>query len=215
MISALLAELQVTPDVPIALVQLCSPPLSNVLVISSNQLYAVNKWVVNQGTFMHDGKSLLYSSEFVVYWKFNYIKIIDIDLIYEEVTLNLAACHAYYYSLVWYSIVVVVVVVHNVAWNCYNIWSFFVFCIFTHAVSPAHPVAVSLDPDPQIGIQINTQCVTAVYYYISLFLSYQFIRFRVENKTWWSIRPECFCLISLLCHSSKLWGYLCLWLLGQ
>ncbi len=43
---ALLAELPVTPDVPLALVQYCSPTL---LVVSSNQLCALNKFIVTPG----------------------------------------------------------------------------------------------------------------------------------------------------------------------
>lgn len=43
-----MAELQVTPDVPIALAQL-STSKGELLVVSCNQLYAVNKWVVNPG----------------------------------------------------------------------------------------------------------------------------------------------------------------------
>ena len=53
--SAVVAELQVTPDVPIALVQLStSPPAgssasSTLLVVTYNQLYAVNKWSIVPG----------------------------------------------------------------------------------------------------------------------------------------------------------------------
>lgn len=47
---ALLAELQVTPDVPIALVQL-STSRNDLLVVSCNQLYAVNRWLLNPGPF--------------------------------------------------------------------------------------------------------------------------------------------------------------------
>ena len=46
---ALLAELQVTPDIPIALACL-SVSKNDLLVVSCNQLYAVNKWIINAGT---------------------------------------------------------------------------------------------------------------------------------------------------------------------
>ena len=44
----MLAELQVTPDVPIALIRL-SVARNNLLVVSCNQLYTVNKWIVTSG----------------------------------------------------------------------------------------------------------------------------------------------------------------------
>ena len=56
---ALLGELQVTPDVPIALVQL-STTRNDLLVISCNQLYAVNKWIFNPGQRQLSGFTVTY-----------------------------------------------------------------------------------------------------------------------------------------------------------
>ena len=46
---ALVAEQQVTPDVPIALVQLSSLNQSSLLSISYSQLYAFSNWSISQG----------------------------------------------------------------------------------------------------------------------------------------------------------------------
>ena len=46
---AVVAELQIMPDVPIALVQLSRPASSSVLAITYNQLYTINSWSVNPG----------------------------------------------------------------------------------------------------------------------------------------------------------------------
>jgi WD40 repeat protein len=50
---AVVAELQVSPDVPIGLAQLSTPPTANspssVLVVTYNQLYAISKWTVIPG----------------------------------------------------------------------------------------------------------------------------------------------------------------------
>lgn len=48
-ILALVAEQQVTPDVPIALVQLSSLNQSSLLSISYSQLYAFSNWSISQG----------------------------------------------------------------------------------------------------------------------------------------------------------------------
>ena len=47
------AELCVTPDVPIALVQLSSTTDASLLVVSYSQLYAVSKWNVSSGELCH------------------------------------------------------------------------------------------------------------------------------------------------------------------
>ena len=48
-ILALVAEQQVTPDVPIALVQLSSLNQSSLLSVSYSQLYAFSNWSISQG----------------------------------------------------------------------------------------------------------------------------------------------------------------------
>lgn len=53
---AVVAELQVMPDVPIALVQLSRPPTTSVLAVTYNQLYAINGWSVNPGTYSHESR---------------------------------------------------------------------------------------------------------------------------------------------------------------
>lgn len=50
--TAVVAQLQVTPDVPLALVQLSASPSLSVLAVSYNQLYAMNKWSITAGVLM-------------------------------------------------------------------------------------------------------------------------------------------------------------------
>ena len=48
--TALVAEQQVTPDVPIAHVQLSSTNPGTLLSVSSSQLYAFSNWNISQGS---------------------------------------------------------------------------------------------------------------------------------------------------------------------